>query len=66
MPNFVVLGCLEVGEKFRVVVGAFPYQKQRYTNLSWVRLRLGWAVTIIYSDYISCLKMTQGSAQMLF
>ena len=26
-------------------VGAFPYQKQRYTNLSWVRLRLGWAVT---------------------
>ena len=56
MPNFVVLGCLEVGEKFSggwwVVggVGAFRHQLQSYTNLKldWVRLWLGWAVTIIY------------------
>ena len=42
MPNFVVLGCLEVGEKFSVgwwggwgggVVGAFIDQLPCYTNL---------------------------------
>ena len=35
MPNFVALGCLEVGEKFGVggVVGEFPDQLQCYTNL---------------------------------
>ena len=51
MPNFIALGCVEVGEKFRVwvvVVGSFPLQKPHYTNLKlgWVRLWLGWAVTI--------------------
>ena len=46
MPNFVVLGCLEVGEKFSVGgwggwggvgwggVGAFRHQLQSQTNLS--------------------------------
>ena len=48
MPNFVALGCLEVGEKFTVVVGggvvgAFRYQLQSYTNLKlcYVEVRLG-------------------------
>ena len=41
MPNFIALGCLEVGEKFTVVggvvvggvVGAFIDQLQSYPNL---------------------------------
>ena len=47
MPNFVVLGCLEVGEKFSVGgvvgggVGAFRHQLQSYTNLSCVDVELG-------------------------
>ena len=47
MPNFVVLGCLEVGEKFSVVgggwwvAGAFRHQLQSYTNLSCVDVELG-------------------------
>ena len=47
MPNFIGLGCVEVGEKFSVV-GSFPLQKPRYTNLKlgWVKLWLGWDVTI--------------------
>ena len=42
MPNFIALGCVEVGENFMdgVVVGSFPLQKQHYTNF-----KLGWAVT---------------------
>ena len=48
MPNFITLGCVEVGEKIRVVVvGSFPLQKPHYTNLSWVEVGLGWAVTIL-------------------
>ena len=64
MQNFVVLGCLEVGEKFRAGGGGggwghFHCKKQCYTNLKlgWVRLRLGWAVTIycmhIYMNIIA-------------
>ena len=51
MPNFVALGCLEVGEKFfgvggvGGVVGAFGHQEQSQTNLSYVRLMLSWVVT---------------------
>ena len=44
MPNFIALGCLEVGEKFSVGgVGAFRHQLQCYTNLKlgWVVVRLG-------------------------
>ena len=44
MPNFSALGCVEVGENFMVglVVGSFPLQKQRYTNL-----KLGWVVVML-------------------
>ena len=52
MPNFVALGCLEVGEKFPVggVCGGgwWPHfhSKNLVTpTLGYVRLRLGWAVT---------------------
>ena len=49
MPNFVALGCLEVGEKFLVGGwggGHFDTNNHVTPTLSWVRLRLGWAVTI--------------------
>ena len=47
MPNFVVLGCLEVGEKFRVVGwwGHFHSKNHVTPTLGQVRLQLGWAVT---------------------
>ena len=50
MQNFVALGCLEVGEKFTVGgLGWWAHFHTKYKvtpTLSWVRLRLGWAVTI--------------------
>ena len=65
MPNFIALGCLEVGEKFSVGgwggwggvgwggVGAFRHQLQSQTNLSQVRLMLSWVVTTgcIFTKY---------------
>ena len=54
MPSFIKLGCLEVGEKFTVggvgwggVWWAHFHTNYKVTpTLSWVRLRLGWPVTI--------------------
>ena len=50
MPSLIALGCVEVGEKFRV--GSFPLQKQHYTNLKlgWVVVRLGRAVTKVFTN----------------
>ena len=53
MPNFVVLGCLEVGEKFVVGWwvgwGHFDTNYQvtpTFIRLGQVRLKLSWGVTI--------------------
>ena len=52
MPNFIALGCLEVGEKFPGGWGAFRHQEPRQTNLSYVRLMLSWVVKIgVYLKY---------------
>ena len=54
MPSFIALDCLEVIEKFlwdgeggRVGgLGSFPYHLKVTPIRSWVKLRLGWVVTI--------------------
>ena len=53
MPNFIALGCLEVGEKFPVggwwgggISTPTTMLHQPLVGLGQVRLRLGWAVTI--------------------
>ena len=52
MQNFIALGWVQVGEKFRVVVvgvvgwvvwvGSFPLQKQSYTNLNGLWSNFGF------------------------
>ena len=45
MPNFVALGCLEVGEKFGLLsFSNYRLLAQPGFGLAW----LGWAMTIIY------------------
>ena len=48
MPSLIALGCVEVGEKFRA--GHFHCKNNITPTLSWVVVRLGRAVTKVFTN----------------